>query len=174
MKTFTKLLFSMTVLLGLAVNSFGQATASADATASATIVAPLTITKDVDMNFGNIAVGASAGGTVTLPPSSGTPIRSLTGSITLPVVTGTVVAAKFIITGEGTSVYDITLPADGVVSLTGPGTAMPVDDFTSTPSTQGQLTAGTQDLYVGATLTVAASQAAGLYTGTFSVSVNYN
>jgi len=48
--------------------------------------------------------------------------------------------------------------------------------FTSTPSGTGALTGGTQNITVGATLTVAAAQAAGVYTsGTpFSVTVNYN
>ena len=54
---------------------------------------------------------------------------------------------------------------------------MSVGTFTSTPIATGLLSgAGTQTVTVGATLTVGASQAAGVYTsGTpFDVTVNYN
>jgi hypothetical protein len=54
---------------------------------------------------------------------------------------------------------------------------MTVDNFTSTPTTSGTLSAaGAQTIDVGATLNVGANQAAGTYvSGTpFSVTVNYN
>jgi spore coat protein U-like protein len=51
---------------------------------------------------------------------------------------------------------------------------MTVDNFSSTPNGTGTLTAGTQNITVGGTLNVGAAQASGSYTGTFSVTVNYN
>ncbi len=53
---------------------------------------------------------------------------------------------------------------------------MTVDTFTSTPSGTGSLAGGSQTLSVGATLHVAAAQAAGTYTSAtpFTVTVNYN
>jgi hypothetical protein len=52
---------------------------------------------------------------------------------------------------------------------------MAAGSFTSNPSATGTLSSGTQDVYVGATLTVSAGQLAGVYTsGNFSVTVNYN
>jgi len=50
---------------------------------------------------------------------------------------------------------------------------MTVGSFTSTAAT-GTLAAGVATFPVGATLTVPANQAAGAYSGTFSVSVAYN
>ena len=158
------------IVLGFAATSFAQVTATASTTA--TIITPIAIEKDVDMNFGNIAVSPTLGGTVVLPTSGA---RTKTGGVTLPVVTGTVSAASFTVTGEGNSTYSITLPSSAI-TLTAPGGTMTVDNFVSTPSNTGTLSSGTQEVKVGATLNVSAAQAAGTYTnaaGLF-VTVNYN
>ncbi|MEI8007780.1 MAG: hypothetical protein WCI48_16350, partial [Bacteroidota bacterium] len=47
------------LLIGMSISTFAQV--SATATASATIVTPIAIAKTVDMNFGNVAVSATAG-----------------------------------------------------------------------------------------------------------------
>lgn len=170
MKKGTKLILAAVIMLVSASSSFGQATATA--TATATIVTPISITKDVDMNFGNVAVQASTGGTVVLTPAGA---RSATGGVTLPAVNGTVTAASFTVDGQGTYTYAITLPSADLTISSGSNT-MVVNTFTSTPSATGALTAGTQTLNVGATLNVSAAQAAGVYvSGTpFNVTVNYN
>ena len=171
MKNMKKVFVLAIVAFGFAASSFAQVTATASTTA--TILTPIAITKTVDMNFGNIAVSPTVGGTVVLPTTG---VRTLTGGVTLPVVTGTVTAATFTVTGEGTSTYSITLPSSAI-TLNGPSSAtMTVQSFVSTPSSTGTLTAGTQQIKVGATLNVAAAQAAGSYTnasGLF-VTVNYN
>ncbi len=158
------------IVLGFAATSFAQVTATASTTA--TIITPIAIEKDVDMNFGNIAVSPTLGGTVVLPTSGA---RTKTGGVTLPVVTGTVSAASFTVTGEGNSTYSITLPSSAI-TLTGPSGTMTVENFVSTPSNTGTLNSGTQEVKVGATLNVGAAQPAGTYTnesGLF-VTVNYN
>ena len=146
------------IVLGFAATSFAQVTATASTTA--TIITPIAIEKDVDMNFGNIAVSPTLGGTVVLPTSGS---RTKTGGVTLPVVTGTVSAASFTVTGEGNSTYSITLPSSAI-TLTGPSGTMTVENFVSTPSNTGTLNSGTQEVKVGATLNVGAAQAAGTYT----------
>jgi hypothetical protein len=168
MKNLFKLFATSIVLLSFSAATFAQV--SATATVSATIITPIAITKTVDMNFGNIAVGLT-GGTVVLDPANA---RTKTGGVTLPAVAGTVSAASFTVTGLAASTYSITLPAT-VIIVSGTPT-MTVSAFTSTPSGTGLLTSGTQTLTVGGTLTVAASQAAGLYTlaNGLSVTVNYN
>jgi hypothetical protein len=170
MKKGTKLILAALVMMVSAPGAYAQATASA--TATATIVTPISITKNVDMNFGNVAVQASSGGTVVLTPASA---RSVTGGVTLPGVTGTVAAASFTVNGQGAYTYAITLPSSALTITSGANT-MTVNTFTSTPSATGALTAGTQTLTVGATLNVAAGQASGVYvSGTpFDVTVNYN
>lgn len=167
-KIFTMAIFA----IGFATSASAQV--SATATSTATIVAPLAIAKTVDMNFGNVAVGASLG-TVVLSPAAG---RTTTGGVTLSASTpGTVTAAAFNVTGEGAYTYAITLPSSAVTLTRNAGTeTMTATAFTSTPSGTGALTAGAQTLNVGATLNVAASQVAGTYvSGTaFTVSVVYN
>jgi hypothetical protein len=162
--------------LALAVSnaSNAQATVSATATSTATIVTPLAIANAADMNFGNVAVG-SGSGTVVLSPAGS---RSTTGGVTLPSTQGTVAAASFDVTGEGSYTYAITLPASVTLTRNAPGASetMTVNTFTSTPSGTGALTAGAQNLRVGATLNVGASQVAGTYESLtpFTVSVVYN
>jgi Domain of unknown function (DUF4402) len=170
MKTGTKLAFAALALIAFSTSSFAQATATA--TATATIVTPISITEAVNMNFGNVAVQTATGGTVVMTPGG---VRSVTGGCTLPAVVGTVTAASFTVNGQGTYTYAITLPV-AATTLTSGANTMTATTFTSTPSATGALTAGTQTLNVGATLNVAAAQAAGLYvSGTpFSVTVNYN
>lgn len=149
-----------------------QAQINATATASATIVTPLAIANATDMDFGNIAVSASAG-TVVISPAG---VRSVTGGATLPAVTGTVTAATFDVTGQANYTYSITLPAAATTITSGANT-MTVDTWTSNPTPSGTLDGtGAQTLQVGATLNVGGGQAAGTYiSGTpFTVTVNYN
>lgn len=148
------------------------AQSTANATATATILTSIGITKTVDLNFGNIAVQVSSGGTVILTPAG---VRSATGGVTLPANTGTVTAASFSVTGEGSYTYSITLPSSPYTISNG-ANEMTLTSFTSSPSGTGTLSGGSQTLTVGATLNVAANQAVGVYTAEtgFSVTVNYN
>ncbi len=135
-------------------------------------VSSQSITKNTDMNFGNIAVNNS-GGTVILDPSGS---RTGTGGVTLPAIAGSVNAASFDISGTALLTYGITLPIAGCTLSSG-GNTMSIDTFTSTPSTTGALNGiGTQILNVGATLHVGGTQTSGNYTsgGSFTVTVNYN
>jgi hypothetical protein len=173
MKQVFKVIGIAFVLAVLTVNTFAQITQSA--TATATIVTPISMNKVDDMNFGNLAV-TTVPGTVALSPSA-TPTRTVVGGVTLPVVTGTVQAAYFTVAGTPGYVFTITLPASNTIvkQPSGPETML-VDVFTSSPTPTGTLsTGGTADLYVGATVHVAALQASGVYvSGTpFDVTVNY-
>lgn len=170
MKTMTKCFVALLVLSGFSVSSFAQATATA--TATATIVTPISISKTVDMNFGNVAVQATSGGTVVMTAAG---VRTQTGGVTLPVTAGTVTAASFTVSGEGSYTYAITLPSSALTITSGSNT-MTVSSFTSSPSSTGTLSSGSQTLNVGATLNVASAQAAGTYVSAtpFDVTVNYN
>lgn len=156
--------------IGITFNANAQATATA--TASATIVQPITITKTVDMNFGNVAIQAATAGTVILATDGS---RTRTAGATLPATTGTVTAAEFTVTGVSGWGYFITLPT--TVTLNKGAFTMTADNFTSDPTgTGGVLTGGTETVKVGATLNVAAGQDPGLYVSAtgFDVTVNYN
>jgi hypothetical protein len=143
--------------------------AQTSANATATVVAPLAITKVADLSFGSFSTNA-AGQTVTMSPAG---VRSTSGAIAMA---GTTTAATFNVVGSGTLTYAITLPSS-IEMTTGSGGAnetMTVSGFTSNPSGTGTLTAGAQTLAVGATLTTVAGQAGGVYSGSFNVSVDYN
>ncbi len=144
--------------------------ADGTATASATIATAISIANVADMNFGTIAEAGA--GTVVLATDGS---RSVTGGVST-LASGPGAAADFIVTGQPSATYAITLPAS--VSLTGPGPAMTADTFVSSPTPTGTLSAGpgTETVLVGATLNVAAGQTAGAYStdSTFNVTVNYN
>jgi hypothetical protein len=172
MKNLTKRLLALTaVVSAFSISSYGQATETANA--SATIVIPISIEKVSDMDFGNVAVQAANGGTVELDPAGS---RTPVGGVTLPSITGTVSAASFTVSGTPNYTYSITLP-NSVTIEDAFSNSMTVDVFTSDPSSTGQLSSGgSETLNVGATLNVSAAQPAGLYTSTtpFTVTVNYN
>lgn len=145
-----------------------QSSATASANANAAIVAAISISNTVDLDFGQVVAGGTSG---TVAMSAGGS-RSAVGGVTLGS-TGSAAPASFIVSGDANASYSITLP--GSMSLTSGGNNMTVNTFTSSPNGSGTLGGGgSQNLNVGATLQVGASQAAGSYTGSFNVTVAYN
>lgn len=122
------------------------------------------------LSFGSFVAGN--GGSVAVSPSG---LRSAGGDVLL-IRSGEGLAAEFTVTGNTEATYTIQLPGDDFVKLTGPGSDMVINDFTSAPSgASGQLSAGgSQTLTVGGTLNVGFAQTPGDYAGSFSVIVNYH
>lgn len=185
MKTFTKIIASTMMLTAIAINVNAQ-TASASANASARIVSAISIGSSRSLDFGSISPGAS-GGTVKVDATAAS-ARTLFGA-NLTATAGAVTSATFTVTGDGGATYAITrapIAATSLVLTSGLNT-MNALLVVSTAAGSGVETAagtisgatgtnGTQDIYVGGTLTVGASQAAGLYTITngITLTVNYN
>lgn len=146
-----------------------QNTAIDASPAFATIIAPITITNTVDLNFGDVINGT---GYVTISTVS---VRSSDYQAFSGTQVGTVSAASFDITGEAGYTYAITLPSTDV-TLTETGTDdMIVNAFVSDPATTGTLDVNGEGIVlVGATLNVVTGQAPGEYTGSFDVTVAYN
>jgi hypothetical protein len=169
MKNLKRTLAAIVVLAAFATTSNAQSTASA--TATATIVTPILITKNFDMNFGNIAVRATPG-TVVLDTAGA---RTATGGVTLPTTVGTVSAARFTVTGSPDYTYAVTLPATPFnLTHTNTTSVMPLSAITTTVG-RNLGAGGSQALNLGATLGVGANQLAGVYTSAaFDVTVNYN
>ena len=169
MKNLINLIAAVVLVAGLTATANAQVTGTA--TGSATIITPIAIANAGNMNFGSIAVSANPG-TVVLSTAA---VRTASGGVTLPAVTGSVTTAKFTVTGLGASTYSISLPSSYIIS-DGASHSMTVNNFVSDPSGTGALTNGTQTINVGATLNVLASQTAGTYTNAtgFNVTVNYN
>ena len=177
MKTTLKILAVLVAMVGFSAASYAQ-TNTATATASGVILRPLTITNDVNMNFGNIASSASLGTITVAPSAAGTITASGGASVATPA--GSPTAAKYTLSGFESMAFTVTLPTGDHTVKSGTND-MIVNTFTSsiTGTTSGgstTLVSGAYTLYVGATLNVKASQAVGTYVsdGTFSVTVNYN
>ena len=120
--------------------------------------------------FGSIVAASAGSVTVAVNPSG----RTASGGVVL-LPSGTWSAASFTVTGDPSATYAITLPANDLVALTSGANSMAVNNFTSSPGSTGQLGGGgSQTLMVGATLSVANNQATGSYSGSFTVTVNYN
>lgn len=142
-------------------------TATATGSASATVVAPLKITHNsgAALNFGTFTAGT--GGTVVVTSAGA---GSVTGDV--GTVTGNTNAADaFSVTGDGTRAFNISASSSNSVSTGGatPSTMA----FTLTTPASASLAAGAYTLNVGGTLTVGSAQAAGAYTGTYTVTVTY-
>jgi hypothetical protein len=165
-----KLFLAAILLLGSATCANAQVTGTA--TATATIVTPISIANSGNMNFGNIAVSSTAGTVTVTPVNGGT--RTSTGGVTLPATIGTVASAIFTVQGQANYTYALTLPSTSLPLSSGANT-MSISAFTS--SAAGPLSAaGSNTIYIGATLAVGAAQAAGTYVSAtpFNVTVNYN
>ena len=139
--------------------------ASVTATASANVISPLIITENTALNFGDVAVGLT-GGDVILAPGGG---RSVNGDAEA-VLGGANSAGAFTITGQALKAYTLTFPP--TVDISGGVGTMDVTAFSDTSS--GAIpAAGTETFNVGATLTIGGAQAPGLYSSTYTVTVNY-
>ncbi len=145
----------------------GAPTASATATASAKIYQPISIAKASDLNFGAMIATPTAG-TVKLDPAG---VRTASGGAVLASAAG-VSAASFDVAGEPNTSFAVGLP--GSIQITSGANSMTVDSFTTGASAYLLDGAGASGLSVGANLSVAANQPAGLYSGSFSVTVAYN
>lgn len=170
MKAMNRLGFAVAVVAstGIAALSASQAwAASASSTADAEVVLPISISNTTGMNFGRVSPTGIAGTVVLNAASTRTPtnVDLLSG--------GTVAAATFVVRGGASEAYAITLPASA--TITSGANNMTVDSFTHDAGGSPTLDAtGNDSFNVGATLNVGASQAAGSYSGTFSVTVDYN
>jgi hypothetical protein len=145
-------------------------------TANAAVVRPNTLIKTDDLDFGTLISGPT-GGTVTIDAVTGA--RTTGGGVT-PVGGGT---QRAIFQGTG-GLLLITVSGSTSVSLAraGGGAAPMTATLVRAASTSGGgiallgstlLPSGVQTYYIGGTLTVPANQPEGVYSGTFTLTVNY-
>lgn len=136
--------------------------------ASDTFAQQLSLSNTRGLDFGRFVAGS--GGTVIVSPAG---LRSRTGAVVL-LTSPNATSASFTASrtsGNKTAVI-ISLPANGSTRLSSGANSMAVNSFVSTPASTGSVQTP-MTLSVGATLTVGPNQAPGTYTGSFTVTVNY-
>lgn len=124
-------------------------------------------TAPTTLAFGR-AVTSGAPGTVVVSPTGS---RTSTGGVIL--LGGAASAASLTVTGDPDRAFSITL--SGSTTLSAGAGSMTVDTFVFGPESAAWNLgpAGSQVVFVGATLHVGASQAADGYQGTFAITVAY-
>lgn len=126
------------------------------------------------LHFGSFAVGP-IGGTVTVNPTNGA--RTFTGGVTL--VSGAGLERNGVISLSGSTSLAISLSmANSMFNISNGADNMVINDFRfNTPagasSTVITLATSTQTIPLGGTINVSGNQAAGTYTGNYTVNANY-
>ena len=176
-KTLVRMPIALAILMGGAMTSPVQAD-TRPMEAQVAVVRPLSFIKVEDLYFGRVLASNTAG-TVTLAPDG---TRTTTGGATLAGSWPSQVA-RFAGDGTQNQMVNVSIGANSIF-ITGPGTRMrvrnfvigsvPVNNLSTTPI-QLRLSAapGTFNFPVGATLEVGANQAPGRYTGTWTITLNY-
>ncbi len=178
MKTF-KILFAAIIIAGFATSAMAQTTDNDTATASAVILTEMSVENAEDINFGSILADAANPLTPNLNPVTGAATGGA-GSFSSDTSIG-----KFVITTGGQANVKFSWVSN---DLDGPG-----PDLGFTPSVSFGLTdgdnggtiidnddveeieaAGIGYIWVGGTISVAAGQAPGSYTGDFTLTAEYN
>lgn len=173
---------------GISTVAFGSAAALALSAAPAAaqtstqgrvgaiLLEPMSLTNSAPLDFGSIAASAG-GGDVILTPMGAV---STTGGIV--VMPGSASPARF--AGQGSSSRVLIKTASNQIFITGPGAQMRVDNF-EIGNLSGLSQIGNGNNYqitgaggligfsVGARLRVNAAQAPGDYSGSFSMTFNY-
>lgn len=160
-----KLILMTTVAITLAAH-FSAYAVTATGNADAVIKKALTATENTRINFATIQVPAT-GATVTISPA-GVVSTAASGYY----FSGTAAAGNFAITGDANAPLTVSF-TNG--SLSGSGSAMALQNFTTSPATGSIQTnaSGSLSLNIGADLIVGNNQASGSYTGTYQITVNY-
>ncbi len=178
MKTLSKILAITVILLGFSASTFAQSSASS--TTTATLLAPLNISKTTDLNFGSLASSGTIG-TAEIDPFNNN--LAVDGGVTDP---GTIAHtnAVFSVTGIAGTAITLSVTGDPVTlsyltnDLTAATFSYSFEVGAKTLFSAGgneTMTTGTCALTVGAILTVPANSPAGVYNSDadFEVSVDF-
>jgi len=169
MKKVTIILTGVILMTIAAFNVNAQNTDTKSADASATILQHLSLTKNIDLAFGGIITDTD-GGTVVIAPTAAGAVSYNNLPSQLSATTS---SSKFTANGEDGATFFITLPPSATITDLASNT-MTIDNFLSSDDlTNHLLDGGVNVFYVGATLNIGTAQPAGIYEGTFPVTVTY-
>lgn len=158
----------------IGAGGFAQTANAVTGNAYAVLVSPISISETTALNFGSISNGLTAGSSTVVVNNDG--VTATTYGANLAKVGATDTRGVFAVSGSGALAYTVTIPAS--TTITDGSTTMNVAFTTRTASsgvgTGGVLSGGADTVYVGGTLTVSNTNAAGSYSGTYSITVAYN
>jgi len=179
MKNIFKSLMIVVLFVGLGSSAFAQTGENANITANATVLTALSITGEVDMDFGNIS--ATTGGDVYLDPigaaSTYVGTFAVEGEFTITGANNTslliswedAVTMTETVTGTATMNLDVAISgSDADTQLASTLLVTPAGTSRTTSAT------GTYYLWAGGSLGTLNSQTTGTYEGTVTVTVAYN
>ncbi len=162
------MLLPCTISLLLAASFAMDDQATATATARAEVLQQLSAVNTAELDFGTISRGSTAGQVVIAPDGSG---RSVSGGVS--GAGGDPHPAQFLATGSPNRTY--TISHDSSTTLTnGSGDTISITSLLIDGPTTRQFGAdGQSQIGVGGVLSVAGNQAEGSYSGSFSLTVDY-
>jgi hypothetical protein len=184
-----KNLFKLTMILVSicsAVNTNAQTASTLHATAGARIIVPMTLTGQNSLNFGTTNKRSGVSGSVVLSTTDAS--RDYNGGVSSSVIGDPASNAVFNVSGAHNSSYSITLPTTIIVVEPGSMT-MTINELKlrfSNATTDIAIYEGNNSISkvlngkgndsfkLGGKLNLGPEQAAGLYSGTYSVTVDYN
>lgn len=141
---------------------FGEHAEAISANSNARIAVPITISESSALSFG-FASSSGVAGTVVISSAG---VQSTTGGV--GALGGPHSQGIFAVTGETNNAFNTTV--DATSTLSGPGTNMTATLSNDAPA---NLTSGAATINVSASLAVGINQTNGIYSGTYSITVNY-
>lgn len=169
------------ILTVVAIAAFVLTAAAADNVANKTanvqgrarVIKPITLANSQALDFGVIAKGTTDATVIVSATASATAKVASGDAVVLSSATPT--AAKFTVSGESGKTYAITIPNETQTqTITSGANTLNITGFTCSSGATGTIGTNNDIFYVGGTLSVPAVAIAASYTGTFSVTVNYN
>lgn len=171
-----KLRFAVPLACAASLAATGALAATATATANATIVAPAQLSVTRDLEFGSIARPSVGTTTVTVASAaSGTATPQVSGGNGFVPTPGQARAATFRLIGTNGQTYSV---AGNALSFTGAAGNLSNVGPESPVAASGTLTtlpaSGQDDLYVGGHFDITPTTAMQAYTGSLTLTVNFN
>ena len=179
MKTRLNILVTIVTMACFSSLTLAQVRNTVSTSVGATIVKALSLSQNTPLHFGSMSI-PTAPVSVILSTSNGR-VATSPSNITLLAQSPVSENATYTVSGSDAATYAITLPANGVVSITNGTEHLDIVDFVAhtvssgVDGNTGLLSAsGTDSFTVGATIKLGNAQPYGSYTGTFGITVNYN
>lgn len=168
MKTTLKIFFFLVVAFGFSATANAQ-TLSPAATATATLITPLTVAKNFDLSFATVASSGTAGAVVVDFANGST----VSGGVSK--VSGTPSTAQFTVTGESGKVFTLSYPSTIVLTNGTDNLTLTLSSDTGATGTLASSTPFNKVIKMGGSLDIPANTNSGTYQNTtdLKITVNY-